>query len=52
MSRGEERESFFKDTPLTPDSCSHLSLLFFRAKIFTLENVVWLWLCYLRNNVY
>lgn len=44
-SGGEEKESFFKDTPLTPDSCSCLSLLFFRAKIFTLENVVWLRLC-------
>lgn len=36
---GERRETFFKDTPLTPDSCSRLSLLFSQAKIFALENV-------------
>lgn len=46
--RSKERESFFKDTPLTSDSCSHLSLLFFRAKIFTLEKV---WLCYFKKCV-
>ncbi len=50
--RGEERESFFKDTPLTPDSCSRSSLLFFRAKIFTLQNALRLRLCYLWKNMY